>query len=41
MEVSDVKKGLKDAKEFVKNKDFNAALEICKVCYCTIFILQT
>lgn len=28
---AETKKGLKDAKEFVKNKDFTAALEACKV----------
>ena len=27
----DVKKALKDAKEFIKNKDFTSALESCKV----------
>lgn len=28
---AEIKKGLKDAKELVKNKDFAAALEVCKV----------
>ena len=28
----DGKKTLRDAKEAIKNKDFNAALELCKVC---------